>query len=86
VTKQWLLCQEEEEAFRKDQRCGYVNTQSHNHQGELIFDLSPIKELIREDVQDGKHEGLTALQFQGTWPEYNKIRPEKFKHRLYQEI
>ena len=77
---------EEEEAFWKDQRHGYVNTQSHKHRGELIIDLSPIKELIREDIQDGKHEGLTALQFQGTRPEYNKIKPEKFKHRLYQEI
>ena len=86
VTKQWLLCREEEEAFRKDQRRGYVNTQSHNHRDELIIDLSPIKELIREDVRDGKHEGLTPLQFQGTRPEYKEVKPEKFKQRLYQEI
>jgi hypothetical protein len=86
VTKQWRLCQEDEEAFRKDQKRGYRNTRSHNRRGELIIDLSPIKELIREDVQDGKHRGLTPLQFQSTRPEYGQLKPEKFKDRIYQEI
>ena len=64
--KQWKLCREEEEAFRNDQRWGYHNTRMHNHRGELIIDLSRIKELIREDIQDGKHQGLTPSEFQNT--------------------
>jgi hypothetical protein len=86
MSKQWKLCKEEEAAFQNDQARGYKNTRSHNRRGELIIDLSPIKGLVRDDVKDGKHKGLTPSEFQATRPEYSKVDKKKFKERLYHEI
>jgi hypothetical protein len=83
---QWKLCKEEEAAFRKDQARGYKKTRSHNRRGELIIDLSPIKGLVRDDVKDGKHKGLTPSEFQETRPEYSQVGKKRFKERLYHEI
>lgn len=42
--------------------------------------------MIRDDIREEKHKGLTALQFQATRPEYKKVKPKKFKERMHQEI
>jgi hypothetical protein len=47
--------------------------------------LSPIKDFLREDVKERKHEGLTSSEFQASRREYRKIDATKFKERLYQE-
>jgi hypothetical protein len=87
VNKQWKLCQADEEAFRKDQKRGYAaNTKSHNHRGELIIHLDPVLELIRDDINDGKHKGRKPSEFQATRPEFKRIGKTKFKERMYQEI
>lgn len=86
VGKQWRLCKAEEAAFRKDQARGFRNTRTHNHRGELIIDLDPVKDLIRQDVNDNMHEGISMPEFQATRPEYLKIDKTKFKEKVYHEI
>jgi hypothetical protein len=86
VNTEWLLCKDDEEAFRKDQARGYKHTRSHNRRGELIIHLTPIDDLVREDVKNGTHKGLTPSGFQATRPEYRKIDNKKFKEKLSQEV
>jgi hemin uptake protein HemP len=85
VTKQWLLNAEEEKAFKHDMKL-YRNSRTRNKQGKLIFDASPAKLLLREDVKDKKHEGVSPSQFQATRPEYKLFDGKTFRHRVYQEI
>jgi hypothetical protein len=59
---------------------------THNENGEPVFDLSPAKNLLRADVQEGKHIGISPAQFQRTRQDYMAFPPDKFKHRIYQEV
>ena len=86
VTKVYRVVQDDEDAFRKDQARGYIDTRTHNHRGELIIHLSVINDLVSKDVMDGKHNGLTPSEFQATRPEYRTLDNKKFKEKLYQEI
>jgi hypothetical protein len=85
ATKQWLLNAEEEKAFKHDLKL-YPNSRTQNKQGKPIFDASPAKLLLREDVKDKKHEGVSPSQFQGSRPEYKLFDSKTFRHRIYQEI
>jgi hypothetical protein len=85
ATKQWLLNAEEEKVFEHDMKL-YRNSHTQNKQGKLIFDASPAKLLLREDVKDKKHEGVSLSQFQGSRPEYKLFDSKTFWHRIYQEI
>jgi hypothetical protein len=58
----------------------------HNHRGEPVFDLSVAKQLLREDVRDNKHIAMVPSKLQQTRPEYVIFKPNKFKHRIYQEV
>ena len=57
-----------------------------NKRGELVFDLSEAKELLREDVANKIHERLTPLQLKNTRDEYAPFTLEVFKQRIYQEV
>jgi hypothetical protein len=57
--------------------------QTHNHRGEPVFDLSPAKECLREDVKNKLH--LTS-NFQETRPEYKGFKTKKFNDRIHQEV
>ena len=46
----------------------------------------PSMELIRDDINNGKHKGLKPSEFQATRPEFKEIDKTKFKERMYQEI
>ena len=50
-----------------------------------MFSRHPAHHLLREDVKNKKHEGMTPLSFQGTRPEYMHFNPRVFKERIYQE-
>ena len=55
--------------------------------GELGFDMTPARDLMREDVKQKRHVGLTPSQFQRTRPEdYGVFKAEKFKFFVYQII
>ena len=60
--------------------------QTHNHRGEPVFDLSIAKQFLKEDVRNNKHTTMTPSELQKTRPEYMTFKPNKFKHRIYQEV
>ena len=60
--------------------------QTRNLQGEQVFELSVAQKLLRGDVRDKKHITMVPSELQRTRPEYTSFRPNKFKHRIYQEV
>jgi hypothetical protein len=75
---------DDELAFAHDRRLH--PRQTHNRRGELVFDMTPAKELLREDIKNKKHEGMTPLSFQASRQEYYQFKPRQFKERIYQEV
>ena len=59
--------------------------QSRNDRGELVFDLHPAKQLLREDVKAGTHVGMAPKQFQETRAEYQEFGRNIFRQRIYLE-
>jgi hypothetical protein len=59
--------------------------QSRNDRGELVFDLHPAKQLLREDIKAGAHVGMAPKQFQETRAEYQEFDRDIFRQRIYQE-
>lgn len=72
------------QAYLHDQALHPRNT--HNHRGEPVFDLSPAKLKLREDVADGKHNKMTVERLRMTRPEYGEWSPEKFRRRVIQAV
>ena len=65
----------------------YVNSdESHDRRGKLIFDRSPAKDLLRQDIKDGAYPRLSPMQLWNTRPEYKLFDLNVFKGRIYQEI
>ena len=57
---------------------------THNHRGERVFDTSPAKLLLREDVEIMLH---TSLSFEDLWksrPEYQEFPFPVFRKRVHQ--
>lgn len=59
---------------------------THNARGEPVFDMTPAKALLREDVRNRLHESMTPAALQATRAEYQQFLPVKFKERIYQEV
>jgi hypothetical protein len=59
---------------------------THNHRGEPVFDLSPAKPLLQEDVKNSKHTTMSSRELWETRPEYRCFKPCKFKDRIHQEV
>ena len=74
----------DEVAFANDRH--FYPRQARNHRGELVFDMTIAKELLRSDVKAGKHEAMTPTELFLSRPEYQLFNKNKFKHRIYQEI
>ena len=66
-------------------RCNHP-TQIRNQRGELNFDVSSARNMLREDVRNKFHEGITPTEFQRTRPEYGGFKTKKFKEHIYQEV
>jgi len=75
---------EESEALAHD-RALYAR-KTHNQRGELVFDLSPAKELLRQDISAAKHVSMSAANLQKTRAEYMKFRTDIFRRRVKQEV
>jgi hypothetical protein len=60
--------------------------QIRNSRGDLVFDMSPAKMILREDVINGIHETMTPSELQRLRPEYADFKREVFKRRIYQEV
>jgi hypothetical protein len=72
------------QALNKDRKL--YPRQSHNHRGEPVFDLSPAKALLREDVKNKLHTTMSSSELRATSPEYMCFKPKKFKDRIPQEV
>ena len=60
--------------------------QNRNSRGDLVFDMSPAKMVLREDVVNGIHETMTPSELQGLRPEHEGFKSDVFKRRIYQEV
>ena len=61
--------------------------QMENHRGHPVFDLSPAKLLLRQDVADRKHLIMTPTELREfRIVEYGPFGKREFKHRIYQAI
>ena len=59
---------------------------THNNKGEVVFDMTPGKMVLRKDIEEGKHLGMTMSDFYNSRKEYTCITRSKFKERVPQEI
>jgi hypothetical protein len=86
VNENYLRSQREEAALSHDRQL--FPRSKTNHRGELVFDLHPAKKVLRQDIKEGRHEGLTPTQFQYQEDRavYHVFDKTIFKHRMYQEI
>ena len=84
VKLKWVRSKADKTALEHDRQL--YPRKSHNSRGELVFDLSPAKPLLQEDIKNKAHEGKTPREFQLTRPEYLMFKPKIFKERIYQEI
>jgi len=62
--------------------------QTHNKRGQLVFDLSPAKMLLREDVEKNLHttKYLTAAKLNESRIEYEPFGSKIFSDRIWQEV
>ena len=72
-------------AFEHDQAL-FPRRRTHNRKGELVFDVHPAKEKLREDVENKVHKPLSPSEFRLTRPEYQCFTLDVFRDRIYQEI
>jgi hypothetical protein len=74
----------EEQALAHDRRLH--PRQTHNQRGEIVFDMTETKLILRHDVEQKLHEGKTPSEFQASRDAYRPFHPKKFKERIYQEV
>ena len=55
------------------------------HKGAPVFDIHPAKELLREDVKQGNHVGVSPSALRLTKDEYQEFDQDIFRRRIYQE-
>jgi hypothetical protein len=60
--------------------------QPTNERGELVFDLHPAKRLLRDDLRNQRHVGLTPKAFRLTRADHQEFDLEVFRQRICQEI
>lgn len=84
--KKLTVRMEEEELGLAYDRMHCFPRQTHNQRGEPVFDLSPAKLLLQEDVKQGLHEKMSPGLLQKSRPEHMMFEPRKFKERIYQEV
>ena len=77
--------QEELAAFQHDRKLHPRAT--HNNRGEYVFDMTPAKALLRDDVKNKRHVGKKSTELWMMRPEYQVFCvQDKFGERIRQEI
>ena len=86
ANKEQFRALQEEQYWIRDRKL--YPRQPKNERGELVFDMTPAKMLLREDIKNKLHltKHKTARKLQKSRPEYQLFKPEKFKDRIHQEI
>ena len=79
-----FLATQEQQYLAKDRQL--YPRQTHNQRGELVFDLSPAKALLREDIKNKLHLTNTPSNLQASREEYKLFKPKKFQDRICQEV
>jgi hypothetical protein len=74
----------DEQALAHDRRLH--PRQTHNRRGEIVFDMTEAKLILRHDVEQKMHEGKTPSEYQASRDAYRSLHPKKFKERIYQEV
>ncbi len=74
----------EEQYLARD--CQLQPRQSHNHRGEPVCDLSPVKLLLQQDIKDKMHVHYkSSKKLQLLRLEYQPFKPRIFHDQIYQE-
>jgi hypothetical protein len=60
--------------------------QTHNRRGELVFDMTDAKELLRDDVANDMHNLMTSSDLRLTSEQYKQFEPKYFKERVAQAV
>ena len=60
--------------------------EAHNQRGEPIFDMSPARFLLAEDVKNKLHERMSARELQDSREEYGIFKRKIFSDRVRQEV
>jgi len=58
---------------------------THDCRGNPVIDMLPVKGILREDVKNDRHVGLSPSEFRMTRPEYQALDLELFTRRRNQE-
>ena len=80
----YLLSCREEEFLGRDRKL--YPRQTVNNRGEIVFDLHPARDLLRQDVANKLHLTMKPSELRRTRPEYKVFKKKIFKHRVYQTI
>lgn len=75
---------DEEAAMMRDRQLH--PRQTHNIHGEPVFDMSDAKAFLREDVENGLHHIMSAVDLRESRPVYQIFKLEKFRERISQEV
>jgi hypothetical protein len=59
---------------------------THNNRGEPVFDMTPGKEMLRQDVANNLHLKCSRKKLQASKKEYGILAPKKFGERVRQEV
>lgn len=64
----------------------HPRNETHDRRGKPIFDRSPAKDLLRQDIKEGVYPSLTPMELWSSRPEYREFELSVFRGRIYQEI
>ena len=85
ASEEHAVAQQEEECFAHDRK--FYPRKTHNERGEPVFDMSPAKPLLRQDIKDEMHlHYKTSRKLQLSRVEYKPFKPRIFQDRILQEI
>jgi hypothetical protein len=81
ASEEYNVAQQEEEYFAHD--CKFYPRKTHNERGEPVFDMSPAKPLLQQDVKDEMHlHYKTSKKLQLLRPEYKLFKPRIFQDSI----
>ena len=84
IKKGLLRSKIEESAMLQDRQ--RFPRQRRNQKGELVFDLHPARDLLRKDVAEKLHVGVTPKMLQSYREEYKEFDLKVFRQRIYQTM
>lgn len=84
VLARLVVMRSEEEAMRQFRAMNPRKT--HDCRGNPVIDMMPVKKILRNDVKEDRHIGLTPSEMRLKRREYRALTLNLFSERLKQEI